>query len=366
MRRPWRAPFLAAALLSMAWGVWLGLLRLGWALPLPRPDQLVLHGPLMIGGFLGTLIGLERAVGVARPWAYAAPLFTASGSLLLVAGPPGPAGALLITAGSAVVVIVLALVSLQQPSLFALTMTTGAVAWFVGNAHWTAGAAVYRIVFWWAAFLVLTIAGERLELNRLLRPSAGVRAVFVAAAASIVAGAALLASWPAAGVHVAGAGFTVLGVWLGRHDIARRTVRQPGLTRFIALCLLSGYVWLGVAGVIAWTGDAATPGPLYDGMLHAIFLGFVVSMIFGQAPVIFPAILGRPLPFRSSFYVHLAVLHVSVALRLIGDTHDVLGRWRVWGGLLNGIALLIFIANSAWSMTARVRGGRRDGAAPSA
>jgi hypothetical protein len=36
-------------------------------LPLPWPDQLILHGPLMVGGFIGTLIGLERAVGISKP-----------------------------------------------------------------------------------------------------------------------------------------------------------------------------------------------------------------------------------------------------------------------------------------------------------
>ena len=76
-RRLWRVPILATAAASLIWGVWLGLLRLGWALPLPWPDQLILHGPLMINGFLGTLIGLERAVGIARRWAYAAPILTA-------------------------------------------------------------------------------------------------------------------------------------------------------------------------------------------------------------------------------------------------------------------------------------------------
>lgn len=80
----WRGPLVALALLSMAWGAWLGLLRLGWALPIPWPDQLILHGPLMIGGFVGTLIGLERAVGLATSWAYIAPALTAVGSLLLV------------------------------------------------------------------------------------------------------------------------------------------------------------------------------------------------------------------------------------------------------------------------------------------
>jgi hypothetical protein len=106
--------------------------------------------------------------------------------------------------------------------------------------------------------------------------------------------------------------------------------------------LLTGYVWLGVAGVIAMESGAATPGPLYDALLHAIFLGFVVSMIFGHAPIIFPAILGKALPFRSTFYVHLAVVHTSIALRLTGDLVDVLARCRSWGGLLNAVALLLF------------------------
>lgn len=52
-------PLVALALLSMAWGAWLGLLRLGWALPILWPDQLILHGPLMIGGF----VGARRDVG---------------------------------------------------------------------------------------------------------------------------------------------------------------------------------------------------------------------------------------------------------------------------------------------------------------
>jgi hypothetical protein len=133
-------------------------------------------------------------------------------------------------------------------------------------------------------------------------------------------------------------------------------VRQPGVTRFIAVCLLSGYVWLAVGGLIAVATGASAPGAMYDALLHAIFLGFVVAMIFGHAPIVFPAILGKALPFRATFYVHLAMLHASVALRLAGDAAEVLGRYRVWGGLLNAIALLVFIVNSMWSIAS----GRQD------
>src|SRR5207247_3791609 len=116
-RRLWRAPFLALALLSMAWGACMGLLRLGWALPLPWPDQLILHGPLMVGGFLGTLIGVERAVGISKRWAYAAPVLTAAGSLVLVFGPPSLLGPVLFTIGSGIVVAVFGVVLSRQTSL---------------------------------------------------------------------------------------------------------------------------------------------------------------------------------------------------------------------------------------------------------
>ena len=38
-----RVPMLVVGLLSMACGTWLGLVRLGWNLPLPWPDQLIAH-----------------------------------------------------------------------------------------------------------------------------------------------------------------------------------------------------------------------------------------------------------------------------------------------------------------------------------
>jgi len=197
---------------------------------------------------------------------------------------------------------------------------------------------------------VLTIAGERLELNRLLRPRPIVRTLFVGAMLMLVAGAAIGVRWPEAGVRVVGAGLCALAGWLAANDIARRTVRQTGLTRFIAACLLSGYVWLGFAGALAIVSGAAEAGVQHDAILHAIFLGFVVSMIFGHAPIIFPAILGQPLPYHPKFYLHLILLHASMALRLTGDLIEDLGRWRAWGGLLNMCALLLFLLNTISSL----------------
>jgi hypothetical protein len=345
-----RLPLLAAGILSAAYGIWMGLLRLGWVLPLPWPDQLILHGPLMIGGFLGTVIGLERAIGVGKRWAYAAPVCAAAGALALVFGPPGAVGPLLITASSAVVVAIFLGILLRQPSLFVATMLAGAVCWAIGNVRWLAGASIYRVVFWWIGFVVLTIAGERLELNRLLKPRRHVRFVFVVSAAGLVVGIAAIARWPDAGVRLTGAALIAMGLWLGSFDIARRTIRQTGVTRFIAGCLLSGYLWLAFGGVVAVTTGVFEPGPTYDAILHAIFLGFAMVMVFGHAPIVFPAVVGRPMRFSQMFYAHVVILHASLAARMIGDLVPALGTWRAWGGLLNAVAVFAFVGNSAWGI----------------
>jgi hypothetical protein len=346
-----RVPLMAVGVLSMAFGMWLGLVRLGWNLPLPWQDQLIAHGPLMVCGFLGTLISLERAVGFGSRWGYAAPVLVAAGALMLDLGPIGAFGPMLITSGSFVMVAIFVAVWRRQASLFVATMTIGALAWMVGNVLWLGGAAIFRVVFWWLAFLVLTIAGERLELNRVLRPSPAVRAEFVLAMATVLGGVAAATWWPEPGVRALGVGLIALTWWLARHDVARRTVRQRGVTQFMAVCLLGGYAWLGVGGVIAAVSGVAMPGLPYDAMLHAVFLGFVISMVFAHAPIIFPAVLGLPLEYRPAFYLHVGVLHISLILRLVGDLVDSLGRWRVWGGLLNAAALLLFMFNTGRSMT---------------
>lgn len=345
-----RVPMLFAALLSMACGVWVGLIRLGWNLPLPWQDRLIAHGPLMVCGFLGTLISLERAVALGARWGYAAPILVAAGALALDLGPLAPIAPWLIAAGSAVMVAIFVAVWRQQASLFVATMTIGALAWTCGNVQWLSGAPIYRVVFWWLAFLVLTIAGERLELNRVLRPTRAVQGAFVIAAAILLGGVVAASWWPEPGVRVMGAGLVALTCWLARYDVARRTVHQRGLTRFIAVSLLGGYVWLGTGGVIAAVTAAVIPGVAYDALLHAVFVGFVMSMVFAHAPIIFPAVLGLPLAYRPSFYAHVGLLHLSLILRVAGDLNDEIGRLRSWGGLFNALALLLFMINTGRSM----------------
>jgi hypothetical protein len=350
-----RAPLLALALASLLAALWGGLQRLGWALP---PLALVagLHGPLMVSGFLGTLIALERAAALELRWAYAAPVATGLGSLAAALGVAAP-GAALTTAGSAVLLAVFGVLQRRRPEPFLATMALGAASWVVGNALWLAGWPVFHVVPWWAGFLVLTIAGERQELARLLAPPRTARLAFAAATALLLGGQVVSAFHLDAGTRTAGAGMLALALWLARHDMARRTVRQEGLARFMAVCLLSGYAWLALAGILALVSTGLVAGPRYDAALHALFLGFVFAMIFGHAPVIFPGILGVAIPFRRRFYGHLVALHVTLALRVAGDLLLALEARR-WGGLLNAVSVLAFLLNTASAaLAARARNG---------
>lgn len=332
-------PLILAGAVSLLAGLAAGEARLGVFLPL---DFAHLHGPLMVCGFFGTVIGIERAVALGRPWGFAAPLATGGGGLLLLAGAEA-AGAVMLTLGSLVFLAVACAVVRRQPEPFTRLLALGALAWTLGNMLWAAGAAVPEVVPLWAAFLVLTIAGERLELSRFLKPWRWRNPSLVVPVALIGGGAGLAAAGLAPAWSAFGLGCLTLVGWALMNDVARRTIRQSGLTRYVAVCLLSGYFWLAVAGLLMPALDGGIESLRYDAALHALFVGFVFSMVFGHAPVILPAVLKVRLPFALYFYAPLALLHLSLALRVAGDLggHDGL---RMAGGALNGVTVVAFAA----------------------
>jgi hypothetical protein len=341
-----RLPLLVLGFVALFVGTGAGLARFAWPMPDLVAGAAAWHGPLMICGFFGVVIALERAVALGRRWAYAAPLLAGLGTAIALHG--GTAWApYWYLAGSAVLLAATLAVLRRQREGFVVVLASAAACWTVGTALWATGAAVHEVVAWWLAFLVLTIAGERLELSRFMPPSPMALRVFAAIVA--VLGLALLPSLapgrPAAtwGLHAFGAALLMLAGWLLRYDIARRTVRQRGLTRYIAVCLLLGYGWLAVgAAVVAATG-LRPGGAAYDAALHALLLGFVFSMVFGHAPIIFPAVLRVTLPYHPRFYAPLALLQASLALRLAGDAAGALAVAR-WGALGSALALVAFVA----------------------
>lgn len=349
----YRLPLLALGGAALLAGMWAGLLRLGWALPTVRAGLPADHGPLMVSGFLGTLISLERAVALAadRRWPYLAPLLAGLGSAVLVLGLPWPIGPALMAAGSLAMLAMFVVIVRAQPALHTATMAAGAAAWLVGNVLWLAGAPFAVVAPLWIGFLVFTIAGERLELSRVQRLSVWALRLFAAACALLAATLLHVTFAGLRGAWLGPFGLGLLGVaaWLLRYDVARRTVRRAGLIRYTAAGLLTGYVWLGVSGVfwLLW-GGRQLAGPLYDAQLHSVLLGFVMAMVFAHAPIIMPAILSAPFRFRSALYAPVVALHLGLLARIAGDLSGS-SPLRSWGGLLNVLAVMLFVALIAWS-----------------
>jgi hypothetical protein len=338
-----RLPLIAVGFVALLVSIYVGLLRMGWELPTPTAGLSREHAPLMVSGFLGTLIGLERAVALERRWPYAGPLLTGVGAIAVILGPQLSVGAWMITLGSTVLILSSAVLAIRRPGISTALMVVGAAMWAAGNGLWLAGWSLGLLMPWWAAFLVVTIAGERWELSRLMPRSIAIRAGFLLALPAFIMGVIMSIAAFDVGMRMGGGAMLLLAGWLLRHDIARRSVRSSGLSRFMGIGLLAGYVWLGVGGALWLIYGGNLAGLHYDAMVHAIFLGFVFSMIFAHAPVIFPAVLGVQMAFRPSFYVHLALLHASLILRTVSD----LVGWlpgRQWGGMLNGAAIILFLA----------------------
>lgn len=347
-----RIVLLGFGALGLLSGMWGGLWRLGWALP-HGSSLAELHAPLMICGLFGTLISLERAVALGGGWFYAAPVLSALGSFALLAGLPPRVGMSFYTLSAAALVAASALVTFRHPALFTATLLFGALALLTGDILWLVDAAMPHAAGWWLAFLILTIAAERLELSRILPPKAGSAGLFLAAIGLLAAGAGfgLTSEY---GSTLFGAGLLACSAWLLRHDIAVRNVRLGGQTRFFAACMLPGYGWLGISGALLIAVPPAGSSFGYDIAVHAIALGFVLSMVFGHALIILPAITGLRPAYGAMMYVPLAALHASVLLRVVGGLSESLSL-RLWSGPLTIAALVAF----AGSVAAKARAAPR-------
>jgi hypothetical protein len=294
----------------------------------------------MVSGFLGTLIGLERAVALEQRKFYLGPILTGLGSLWLVIGLPIQGGQVMMVLGSLGLTAVSLHIIRQHKTNYTVIMGLGALCWLVGNSLWLFGWPIFQFVYWWAGFLILTIVGERLELNRVQRLAKGSLQWFTAAVGFFLAGLLISLGWPVIGTRLASLGVIALALWLLRYDIARRTVRKSGATRYIGLNLMAGYSWLLVGGIAGLVWGQLAAGLHYDLWLHALFLGFAFGMIFAHALLILPAITGISLTYHPVFYLPTFLLQFSLLLRFIGDLTGT--TWRQWGGLLNGVAILLF------------------------
>ena len=340
-----RLPFLFLAAISLLSGIAAGLARMGVVIAEPAAAAAPLHGVLMVSGFFGTLIGLERAVAHGAKWSYSAPLFAGAGGVIALAGQGGVA-AWTATASALCFSAVNLSLARRHVADFTVTLVAAGVAWTVANLSWALGAPSQKVLPWLIAFLTLTIFAERRELGRVMVPGPNAGRGFVAVVTAVIGGAALLSAGLDDSRRVLAAGLLAMSAWLAVFDVARYTVKKRGLTRFMAVALIAGYFWLaaGALAMLLAQGDPA--GARYDAFVHALMLGFVFSMVFAHAPVIFPAVLGTSLAYSPIFYLHLALLQLSLALRWAGDFGGI-APLRTMGGIGNAATIVLFIGVNA-------------------
>jgi len=325
-------------------GMGSGLARLGWHMDSLSGSWIQVHGPLMISGFLGTLICMERAVALSSRyrWAIFVPIINAVGAVMLLLLPGSILAKGLLTTGSAGLLVLFGLMIRLHPSKDVIIMACGSLCWLIGNTLWLAGNPIYLAVHLWIAFLILTIVGERLELSRVRRLTALSERLFIISTVIYLIGVFVTIANLDTGIRISGIGAIVMAAWLLRYDIARRTILTNGLSRYIAACLLSGYIWLAFGGLMAVWKGAVYAGFDYSLILHAFLLGFVFSMIFGHMLIILPALTGLKVNYTSLFYIPLVLLHITLILRSAGNLMYSIPL-RQWGGLFNVLTLLIFI-----------------------
>lgn len=313
-----------------------------WA-PVPSGHLGDVHGQVMVLGFLATLISLERAQSLGRGWAYLAPALFGAGALALLSPAPPLLGQLLqVEAALLFVAIYVALWRRAPRPLVGVQLLSGILA--LGGAVVATFADVATALPWLAGFVVVTIAAERAELAALnmgQRSEGWVLALTSALTASILA--ALV--FPAVGERLVGVSFLVIAAWLVRNDVARRQLRLHGQRRYLAAALLAGYANLAIAGTVMAIAGLRTSVGTYDVVVHGVFLGFAVSMVMAHAPVILPAVVGRPLPYHRMLWVPLVLLHASLALRFTGALSSQTQLWQA-GGVIGVIAMLAFLATA--------------------
>ncbi len=312
---PWRRrlPFVIMAMLAMLFGLLSGLQRIGW--PLPMTSVAPHHGAIMVGGFLGTLITLEKVIPLKRKILFLFPVISAL-SVASIALSNALIPSLLLILASLGLTVVFLLYWLKERSIIYTLMFLGAACWLMGNILLAATGFYPNAIPWWTAFILFIIVSERLELSKFLPVTKRHKTILLALLMFYLVGCAL--TFHGIGRYVASLSLLGIGLWLMRHDVVSINLRKRDLPRYVGIALLAGYFSLLLSGMFLLV---ANEQPLsYDIYVHSLFIGFAFSMIFAHGPVILPGVLGiSTKPYHPILYVWLFLLHASWLARVVTD-----------------------------------------------
>lgn len=329
-------------------GVLAGLTRIGWNLPLAT--VVPTHGAIMVGGFLGTLISLEKIIPLKNKFLFAIPVLSGLSVVSFLLGLAQTGYVLLIVASTGLCIVFL-IYLITNPGLIYAMMLCGAGCWLTGNLLlWNTN--FYPITLpWWMAFILCIICSERIELMKFLpvtQNNKNFLALFL-----LIFVAACTQSFHGTGSILSGTALGVICIWLLKFDLIGVSIKKKGLTRFVAVALLTGYFALLLTSLFLLLFNLQ---PLYyDIIVHLFFIGFVFSMIFAHGPIILPGVLGTSVkPYSRMLYLWLILLHISLAMRVIANIM-LLMEIRKISGMLTGVAILGYFATVAYLVISQSR-----------
>ncbi|MCU0398813.1 MAG: hypothetical protein MUC73_12015 [Cyclobacteriaceae bacterium] len=336
--QPHKFFFLFFAVLNLILGMLTGLGRLGISVPLP--EIYIHHGAIMVGGFLGSLIALEKVIPLKKKIFYIGPLLSGGSLLVFISGNFEVAVVLLILASLSFVLVYTTYLQ-RQFNMYLILAAMGACCWLVGNILllWKR---FYPMAFpWWMAFLLFTIVSERLELSRFLPTTKSQKNWLLFFIMLFTLG--VLVPFHGVGTVITGLSLVLISVWLLRFDVIRITLKKKELVRFTAIALTTGYIALMLDGLfILALSDSVNS---YDIIVHTFFLGFVFSMIFAHGPIILPGVLGLTVrPYHPLFYLPLILLLSSLLMRIGADALILPFEFRALSGWISmGSIILYFL-----------------------
>jgi hypothetical protein len=342
-----RIPFVALAILSLIAGILTGLQKIGWMFQFSKATPH--HGAIMVGGFLGTLIALEKIIPLKKKSLYAIPAASGASVFLFFLDLPIYSIALL-AVSSAALSIVFLIYLVRERSLIYVMMFAGALCWLTGNILLMVHNFYPLALPWWMAFALLIITSERLELMKFLPVSRTQKAIFILTLAIFLVGC--LISFHGLGNYLATFSLVTASIWLMHNDVIGINLTKENLTKYIGVALLSGYFALLLCGLFL---SFVSRQPLgYDILVHSFFIGFVFSMIFAHGPIILPGVLGISIkPYHPMLYIWLALLHTSWMLRTFADIILDM-QLRKYSGIISAMAIAGYFVSLA-AITIRQR-----------
>ncbi len=332
----WRIPFMLFAVINLIAGIWAGLIRLGWEIPLTVVA--VHHGAIMVGGFLSTLIALEKAIPLKKRIVLIVPVVSALSLIMVVPGFYHP-GLYFLIAGSVGLFIIHGFYSKLYPrDLSIKLMLVGAGCLIVGNVM-LMKTQFYPASFpWWMGFLLFTITAERIELSKFLPVSKYAKYLLLAFLGLFLLG--LLIPFHGAGKYLSAVAMIGIALWMLKHDVMRIGLKKKGLTKFSSVALLIANGWLIVNGILLVAIPEAAYS--YDILVHSFFIGYAFAMIFAHGPIILPGVLGiTSKPFHGVLYGWLFLVQGSLLLRLIADSFLNI-EWRKLSAIFTGAGILLY------------------------